>query len=339
MNLPDYNFLPAPLWLVTILHVVTLTLHFVAMNFLFGGMIILVFGKMPNKWQDPTVRRFLKLFPSAVAATVTLGVAPLLFAQLVYYRQVYAATIVSAWFWLDMVFAVMVAYYLLYAAAFKSGGKNGRVAVFVGLAAIIFVYVSFVFSTVFSMGERPDVYTSLYAANQSGLVINNEPGSWIFRWLHMVLGAVTVGGFFVGVLGKDNEPAWNLGKKAFLWGMVAAMVIGLVYLFTLGDALMAMMRSIAIWLIVAAIVLSLGALHFFFRRQFVLSGLLLFVSIVGMVVNRHMLRLILLDGKFDPATIPIVPQWSVFLMFLVCFVIAIGLVWYMLRAFITERTA
>lgn len=339
MNLPDYNFLSAPLWLVTVLHIVTLTLHFVAMNFLFGGMIILVFGKMTNKWQDPTVRKFLRLFPSSVAATVTLGVAPLLFAQLVYYRQVYSATIVSAWFWLAMVFAVMAAYYLLYAAAFKSQGKNGRVAVFVGLAAIIFVYVSFVFTSVFAMGERPELTTALYAANQSGFVINSDPGSWIFRWLHMILGAITVGGFFVGLLGKDNEPAWNLGKKAFLWGMVGAMVIGLVYLFTLGDYLTAIMKSIAIWLITAGIVLSLGALHFFYRRKFVLSSLSLLLSIAGMVVTRHLLRLILLEGKFDPGSIPVAPQWSVFLMFLVCFVAALGLVAYMLKAFLTERAA
>jgi hypothetical protein len=339
MNLPDYNFLPAPLWLVTILHIVTLTLHFVAMNFLFGGMIILVFGKMTNKWEDPTVRRFLKLFPTAVAATVTLGVAPLLFVQLVYARQVYAATIVSAWFWLDAVFAVMAAYYLLYAAAFKSNKKNGRVAVFAGIAAVLLFYVSFVFSTIFSMGERPDVYTTLYAANQSGLVINTDVGSWIFRWLHMIFGALTVGGFFVGLLGRNNEPAWDLGKKAFLWGMMGAMVIGLVYLFTLGDNLLALMRSIAIWLVTAAIVLSLASLHFFYRRQFVLSGLSLFLSIVGMVVTRHSLRLIFLEGKFNPATIPVVPQWSAFLMFLICFVIAIGLVAYMLRLFFTERAA
>jgi hypothetical protein len=339
MNLPDYNFLSAPLWLVTVLHLVTLTLHFVAMNFLFGGIIILVFGKMTNKWEDPTVRRFLKLFPSSVAATVTLGVAPLLFAQLVYYRQVYSATIVSAWFWLDMVFAVMAAYYLLYAAAFKSKGKNGSVAVLVGLAAIIFVYVSFVFSTVFSMGERPDLYTALYAANQSGLVINNDPGSWIFRWLHMILGAITVGGFFVGLLGKDNKPAWELGKKAFMWGMAGAMIIGLVYLFTMGDYLLPLMRSIAIWLVTAAIVLSLGALHFFFQRKFLLSSLSLFLSMAGMVVTRHTLRLILLEGKFDPGTIPVAPQWSAFLMFLICFVVALGLVAYMLRLFLTERAA
>ncbi|UCG51291.1 MAG: hypothetical protein JSW58_14015 [Candidatus Latescibacterota bacterium] len=339
MNLPDYNFLPAPLWLVTILHVVTLTLHFVAMNFLFGGLIVLVFGKMANKWDDPTVSKFIRLFPSAVAATVTLGVAPLLFVQLVYYRQVYAATIVSGWFWLLLVGAVMIGYYFLYASAFSINGSRGRVPSFLGLAFLMLLYVSFVFSTVFSMGERPDVYQALYAANQSGWVINSDVGSWLFRWLHMILGAVTVGGFFVGLLGKGNEPVYNLGKKFFLWGMMTTMILGLVYLFTLGDYLLPLMRSVAIWLVVAAIVLSLAALHFFFRRKFVASALLLFLSMVGMVVVRHTLRLIFLEGKFDPGTIPIVPQWSVFIMFLVFFVIAIGLVWYMLKLFLVEKPA
>ena len=37
--LPDYQFLPAPLWLITVLHILTLTLHFAAMNFLLGGLI------------------------------------------------------------------------------------------------------------------------------------------------------------------------------------------------------------------------------------------------------------------------------------------------------------
>ncbi|MEJ2720823.1 MAG: hypothetical protein P8181_06730, partial [bacterium] len=273
MNLPDYNLLPAPLWLITILHVVTLALHFVAMNFLFGGIIILVFGKMADKWQNPTVRKFLRLFPAAVAATVTLGVAPLLFVQLVYHRQIYSASIVSAWFWVGIVFAVMAAYYLLYAAAFKANKKNVHFPLLIGLAGLMLVYVSFVLSTVFSMGERPDLYTSLYAANQSGLVVNTDVGAWIFRWLHMILGAITVGGFFVGLLGKDDAPAWDLGRKAFLWGMMAAMVVGLIYLFTLGDYLLALMRSVAIWVLVAAIVLSLGSLHFFYRRKFLPSGL------------------------------------------------------------------
>ena len=39
----------------------------------------------------------------------------------------------------------------------------------------------------------------------------------------------------------------------------------------------------------------------------------------------------------DPAEIPVNPQWSVFVLFLVFFVIAIGLIWYMLRLYQTDR--
>ena len=333
MNLPDYNFLSAPLWLVTTLHVVTLSLHFVAMNFLFGGIVILLFGKLHNKWENPTVKTFLRLLPAAMAATVTLGVAPLLFVQLVYYKQIYSASITSAWPWLLIIAAVIIGYYCLYAAAFTGDGKRGRVATYLTVTGIMLVYVSFVYSTVFSMGERPDLYQALYAANQSGWVLNNDPGTWFVRWLHMILGAVTVGGFFVGLLGRNDEPVFTLGKRFYLWGMIASMIVGLGYLFMLGDYLAPYMRSIAVWAVVIAFVLSLLSLHFFFKRKFVGSGLTLFLSMVGMVINRHSLRLIALEGKFDPGTIPVAPQWSPFLMFLIFFVIAIGLVAYMVKAY------
>ena len=74
MSLPDHEFLPGPFWLLTILHLVTLTLHFAAMNFLVGGLLIVLFGRFEDRWQDPTVKRFVKLFPSVMAATVSFGV-------------------------------------------------------------------------------------------------------------------------------------------------------------------------------------------------------------------------------------------------------------------------
>jgi hypothetical protein len=333
MNLPGYEFIPAPLWLVTGLHVLTLTLHFAAMNFLVGGLVVLLFGKIEGKWDHPVVRTYLKLFPVAMAATVTLGVAPLLFVQLVYHRQVYAASIASGWFWLFIIVAVIAAYYLLYAAAFSRGENPGRRPLFLGLALLAAVYVSFVYSTVFSLAERPDLVQALYASNQSGTAIHPEPGVWGFRWIHALLGAVTVGAFFVGLLGRSSEPVYALGKRFFLWGMLAAMVAGFAYLFTLGGFIVPLMRSAAIWIVLAAIVLSLLSLHMFFTRRFALSGILVFVSLAAMVTVRHTLRLIVLEGHFDPADIPVAPQWSVFAVFLVFFVIALALVAYMLRAY------
>jgi len=339
MNLPDYNFLSAPLWLITVLHIVTLTLHFVAMNFLLGGVIVVLFAKLKDKWNDPTIRKFVKMFPNAMAATVTIGVAPLLFVQLVFHRQTYAASIISGWFWLMIVIAVIIGYYFLYASSF-SKKSPGNKPVYLSLALICLLYVSFIYSSVFSMAERPEFFKSLYAGNQSGLLINPDLNSYIFRWLHMVLGAVTVGGFFVGIIGKDNQPAFNLGKRVYLWGMVVTMIVGLVYMMTLGDHLRPFMRSAAIWLVLVSFILSLASLHFMFKKKFLISGTALFISLVGMVVTRYILRLIYLEGgpqPFEPTSLPVEPQWGIFIVFLVFFLIAVGLVWYMIKIFFSEN--
>jgi len=332
MQLPDYNFLSAPLWLVTVLHIVTLTLHFLAMNFVVGGLIAILWGKFTDRWNNPVVSRFVKLFPSALAGTVTFGVAPLLFVQMVYHRQIYSASIVSGWFWLLIVPVVIIGYYFLYGASFgkDSGHRKGT---YLLLALIGFIYVSVVYSSVFSMAENPDHYAALYAGNQSGWLLNPNVGDWIVRWLHMITGAITVGGFFVGWLGRNDDEAFSVGKNFYLWGMAAAALFGFVYLFTLGDYLVPFMRTPGIWALTAGIVLSVGSLHFFFKKKFLPASAMLFVSLVTMVISRHYVRLLRLGDHFDPASLKVEPQWSVFIVFLISFLIAIGVVWYMLRLF------
>jgi len=336
-NLPDYHFLPGPLWLITVLHILTLTLHFVAMNFVFGGIVILLLGKFNDKWNHPVVQQFVKLLPIGMAATVTLGVAPLLFLQVVYPQQTYSSAIVSGWFFLMIIAVVIAVYYFLYGATFTK--KVAKLPALLTVALVGLLYVSFVYSNVFSLTEKPDLVQRLYAQNQAGVLLNPEVGSWIWRWLHMVLGAVTVGGFFVGLLGRKSDDAFAAGKTFFLWGMIATMIVGFMYLLSMLDIIKAFMQSSAVWWLTISIVLSLGSLHFFFKKKFLPAGLMLFVSLLGMVTIRHIVRLLHLEGHFDPSTIAINPQWGVFAMFLICFVLALGLVWYMLKIFFGKQTA
>jgi hypothetical protein len=332
MKLPDYEFLSAPLWLVTALHLLTLTLHFVAMNFLLGGVIIVLHAALRRRWDDPTLLKFLRLFPAAMAATVTLGVAPLLFVQLVYHRQVYSAAIVSGWFWLNVITAVIIAYYALYRAA----GKVSVPALVLALTGL--VYVSLVYSSVFSMAERPNLIHDLYGKNQAGTVFNPAAGDYVLRWLHMILGALTVGGFFVGMLGRNEPITYQTGKQFFVGGMVLASLAGMAYLLSLLPILPAFMRTPAIGVLTVAVLLSLGALHFFFQKNFCASGTMLFISMLGMVYARHTVRLLKLAGQFDPASWRVAPQWGPFVMFLICFVIALGVVAYMLWLFFRTST-
>jgi hypothetical protein len=334
---PKTEFISAPLWLVTLLHIVTLTMHFVAMNFVLGGLIIVLWGKFTDRWNNPTVQLFIKFFPAAMAATITFGVAPLLFVQLVYHRQIYSSSIISGWFWFLIVPVLIIAYYLFYGAALSDGKPVKRKQLNLQLAFVALLYVSYVFSSVFSLAERPDLMKTLYAGNQSGLVLNPELGDYVVRWLHMLMGAITVGGFFVGLLGRKNEEAFKVGKVFFLWGMVAAAILGFVYLITLGENILPLMRSPAIWALTIGIILSAGSLHFFFKKKFWMSGLMIGISLVTMVYTRHELRLIRLADHFNPADLPLDPQWSVFALFIACFVIMLAVMWYMIKLFLKSK--
>ena len=333
MNLPNYEFLSAPIQLVTVLHLLTLSLHFLAMNLLLGGVIIVLTAGFRKRWDDPTLVKFVRVFPVAMAATVTLGVAPLLFLQLVYHRQVYAAAIVSGWFWLLVPAAAMVAYYAIYLASGR-GEKTGKLSVPALLVALVgLLYISLVYSSVFAMAERPKLIHDLYANNQSGWVWNPATGDYLLRWLHMIIGAITVGGYWVGALGKDSPAAYQTGKRFFVTGFVLAAITGGAYLMTVP----ALLHTRAIWVLSAGVLLTLGALHLFFKKSFCAAGVLLLGSMIAMVYARHMVRLLRLADTYRPDSMQFAPQWGPLGMFLICFVVVLAVVAYMLRLVTAKR--
>ena len=333
MTLPDYHFISAPLWLVTALHLLTLTLHLAAMSCLLGGTLIALWAGVRKQWPAPDAAGFARVLPAATAATVSLGVAPLLFLQLVYPRQIYAATIVSGWFWLAVIGAVIMAYYALYRTSFQAH-RTGQVSLgLLALAALGLLYTSLVYSSVFALAEQPDLLRALYAKDQSGWVWNPAVGAYGLRWLHMVLGALTVGGFFVSVLGRKSPAMAATGRAALVGGMAAAAAVGFLYLVSLDTYLGPYMRTPAMPVLVVALVLALAALYLHSRKRFGLAGLCLFLSVFGMVYLRHVLRLVRLRGSFDLAAWRVAPQWSPFLLFLACFILMLVVLVWMARLF------
>ncbi len=132
---------------------------------------------------------------------------------------------------------------------------------------------------------------------------------------------------------SDKSKAFADQSASDLIGMVLAMLAGIACLLSLLDYLKAFMRTPAIWALTVGVVLSLGALHFFFKKKFWPSGLMLFVSMLTMVYARRTVRLLKLEGACDPSSLPIVPQWSPFILFLICFVVMLAMLVYMFRLF------
>jgi hypothetical protein len=213
----------------------------------------------------------------------------------------------------------------------------GRVALWMGLALAALAYISLAYAGIFSMAEAPKTIHSAYAADPTGGSFNPDVGAWIFRWLHMVAGAFTLGAFTLGIFGRRDEKLFAYAKRALVVAMSAAILAGLIYLGSLGPVLAQFLQSAALAFIGLTLVLSLAALALFFRGRMAASGALLFVSLLSMVANRQLLRAIRLEGIVDSSAMPFKPQWSVLVMFAVCFVAALAAVAYMLRLYFGEQ--
>ncbi len=321
--------LSAPLWLLVALHVLTLTLHLLAMNFLAGGTVVLLLSR--RAWPQ-LAQRLAKALPTVMAATVTLGVAPLLFLQLVYGRQVYSAAIVSGWWWLAIPFVVLIAYGLLYRQA-RTGPASLKASVIVALL----VFVALVYTSIFSLSEAPEVQRQVYALSQAGFSLNPRAGEWLPRLLHDLAGAVMVGAWFAAWFARQDDE-WRLVRRVFLGGLAAAVSLGLVYLLVLDEDLGPFMRGSGIWMTSAGIVLVVPAAVFFARRRLVVSGVMLVLSMAGMVAGRHALRDLRLAGNFAKGQLDVQAHWGQVALFLLFFVLMAGaMAWLLSTAFGRER--
>ena len=83
--------------------------------------------------------------PVAVAAAITLGVAPLLFVQVVYQQFFYSGTILVGWAWLLFLVMLMLGYYAAYAYKFRGAPARGSGGTgWLVVASVMFLLISMV---------------------------------------------------------------------------------------------------------------------------------------------------------------------------------------------------
>ena len=270
--------LPAPAWLLWSLLTLTFVLHLLPMNLLLGGAIIALVarirGERPGGQGRPPHHRLAALIaralPVLVAATVTFGVAALLFLQVLYGRLFFTAAVLLAVPWFGVVVILVGAYYVAYYASARA--REGRVpagalwAIVLGLGVVAFMY-----SNVMGLMLRPGEFLPRARASGSGLHLNLGDPTLIARYLHMLLGALAAGGLGVAMWGSILRRrdaafgAWMTVHGVF-WAAGATIVNFLPGFWWLAalprEALLALLGQdpLATFYFAAAILASLGAL-------------------------------------------------------------------------------
>lgn len=323
--------IPAPLWLITVLHGLTFVLHTAAMNLLVGGAFHLASGGGG--------RRLAAALPPLFSITVTLGVAPLLFLQLVHGERFYASSIQMGWLWIGILLVLMLAYYAAYACdgRYRRDQRPAgwlRVAPFAGL--MIF---SFVLAANVALSEHPEVLGGLTNPGLNLPLV--ETGVWL-RWSHEIVCAIAFGSLLLLILAHgarrdDPERAQRLtsrGVRTAVGATLVSVLLGVGQLMTSTDHVGGALAGMGLGLGILAGLAAIGMMVLYGRGpsvgRLVGAGLLAIVALTGKTILRFAMRASRLE---DVPEAPIAEHIEVgpILLFLVCFLIAVGALVWLLR--------
>ena len=223
--------LPAPLWLLKLLHIVTLALHFVAVEMLLGGLLLAVVLSLFRNSPHALVaaRALARRLTVVMTFVINLAVPPLLFAQVLYGRALYTSSVLIGLYWISIIFILMLTYWLLY--QFSSRLEAGKSAWWAGLSAWLLAgFIGRLLSTNMTLMLRPEVWRDMYSASSAGAYLPTGDPTLTPRWLLMMAGGMFVGGLWMVYLaGRSTFTAEEKKVMVGIGGKVAA-VSGIVYL-------------------------------------------------------------------------------------------------------------
>jgi len=357
--------LPAPHWFIQFFKVLGFTLHAVPMNLWYAGLLLaLLLHLGRNQHGRLFAARLIAQMPVIIAMGVNLGIVPLLFIQVAYYKFFYPATILMAWFWLGIIVLLIPAYYgvYLYAWELRNGEKGIKIwrRAAGWLAAIFFIAIGFIFANGLSLMDHVGRWEEIWHRNNiagaalgTGLNVG-DPTLWP-RWLLMfglALGTTAVWvlvdtAFFHRNATDDYKRwAWRFAKILYTASMIWVAAAGTWYVFgtwteelrktmftgptALLTALTAMAPGLP-WIIIVTERLCPA------KRSLVAGIALAQVGVLAInAVSRQVVQNLNIGMTFDVFSQKLDVQWGPMVMFLVAFVLGLGVVAWMIAQIIKK---
>lgn len=357
MQIPIPNInplpLPGPVWLFTALLLVVFTLHLVAMNCAVGGGLWALWNYVRGRHTDHPFSRRLAgelsgMLPVFVAFTVTLGVAALLFLQVLYGNLFYASSILIGMFWLAVIPMVIVAYYGYYYFSSKAATGSGIAGCALAISVCLLLGVGFIYVNNMTLLQNPARWLGMYRTHANGWDLNLGDHTVLPRYLHMINGALAVFSAILAEFGLRKMKAdegygrWLMQRSAvvfaactgvqFLLGMWLLLAIPReIVLALLREPLAGAVFGVGLITAIAAMLLVLLGSMAPRPSAMVHSGFALsLVTLFMMVCLRFLLRIVYLQPYASLSSLPVHPQTGVIVIFLVLFVGGLATVVYML---------
>lgn len=302
------------------LGVLTFALHILFVQLMLGTSAITIFGAFKDdaKWRR-LASAMLEIAKVSVSVAIVIGVAPLLFVQVVYDPHWYTSNVLSAVWVIAFIIILIFAYWAMYAYYFINGKNKDKTVEPKGkfwmlISISLMLVVGFIMHSLTSQMLRPELWQQWYV--QSGLV--DYSGSQLhaynlWRFAFFISMAIPVtGGMLVTyrrfkMVREDADMdylnwAAEVGKKWIKVGSVISAALYVAWMMTIPET--AGDFATSFWGIIGGVMVLFYAIWAQIRlngEAKLCSYMALPVALViGLVVatSREMLRYGILDGFF-----------------------------------------
>jgi len=332
------------------LGVLTFALHIFFVQLMLGTSVITIFGAFKNeaKWRR-LASAMLEVSKVSVSVAIVIGVAPLLFVQVVYDPHWYTSNVLSAVWVIAFIVLLIFAYWALYAYYFmnskeKDKTKEPRGKVWMLISLALMLVVGFIMHSLTSQILHPELWKEWYLQNgvldYSGSKLHAY-NLWRFAFFISMAIPVT-GGMLVTyrrfkMVREDADHEYlnwaaEVGKKWIKVGSVISAALYVAWMMTIPET--AGDFATSFWGIIGGVMVLFYAIW----AQVRLRGEAMFCSymalpmavVIGLVVaiSREMLRYGILDGFFgyDFMDYKINMDWYSTILFFVTFAVVGGAV-------------
>src|SRR3972149_864942 len=295
MNTPDLMALPAP----PALFLALLGLTFVVHMLFLGLLVAALWARIGAEWGKRYPCEIEPLHRAGVLAfstTITAGVAPLLFVQVLFGKYFYSSSITIGFPWLAIIGYLMVGFYSLYLWRWrwdKTGGPSASGKTFVLLTILCVIAIGFTYSWNYLQSLSYTAWAQMVPHSQVGRRLMGYAG-----------GTAIASGAWVMWLGHSGRSGRQTPRGASI-ALVVGGILSLAWAsmsqFAIGDwgaAAWVMLLFGAVLALVAAVAGFLGRIGFA-RWPASLAAV---SALTGLVIQRGSYRLLMVTSDYDPSS-------------------------------------
>lgn len=310
------------------LYILTWAFHALFVFLALGSMGLSIFGgfkqKSDNNWKILT-SHMLQTGKISVSLLIVLGVAPLLFTQVIYDPNWYTVNTISGLWVVIFIYTLLVGYSMYYWYYYANKKQSSSSSIIGTISFLLLVFCGLIMHVFSVQVIQPEKWMQWYAPNgvvdTSGTTFNPET----IRFLFIIFLSVPVVGLFLQNYGdflKTNEKfdekfisfARNIGTKIAIFGLVLSLALFAFWAYKINK--LSDIYSIIIY--ISFIVLILFAKNL--KNSYLTTAALIVVILLISGFREYIRYNLMFDIGYDIYNYPLNIEWSSITMFVLTFV-------------------